>query len=34
MVWEVLLPALRSAVLNSWQPRDPEPLLAWVEVGG
>ncbi len=29
---EVLLPPLRSAVLNQWQPRDPEPLLSLVEL--
>lgn len=32
LVAEAVLPVLRSAAV-SWEPRDPEPLLGWLEVG-
>lgn len=31
LVFEVLLPPLRSAIVTSWEPRDPEPLLTLIE---
>lgn len=34
LVAEVVVPPLRSAVVNRWEPRDPGPLEAFIEVGG
>jgi hypothetical protein len=30
---ECVLPHLRTQLLNRWEPRDPEPALAFFEVG-
>ena len=32
LVCELLLPALRTSVLTAWRPRDPEPLLHWLDL--
>lgn len=31
MLNATVVPAVASAVTNQWEPRDPEPLLAWME---
>ena len=32
LVGAVVLPTLRSAVTNAWAPREPEALLAWLDL--